>query len=196
MSRCLWLDGLMMVMMLLAFLCCLFLPLKCAFSDVSQHTILSDTSEHLRIHFFANSDSPYDQLIKQMVRNEVMSAIGVPLTEAYAIKPENALYLLKANCERIRRIAQQKAECAGYHGPISVKVGYMDLPARRQGSVYSPSGKYMALIITIGKGEGSNWWGLLYPDLITRLAKLKRSNEKPVTWETKRIFFNWFMPHH
>ena len=27
-----------------------------------------------------------------------------------------------------------------------------------------PSGKYMTLLFIIGKGEGKNWWSILYPE--------------------------------
>jgi hypothetical protein len=27
-----------------------------------------------------------------------------------------------------------------------------------------PSGSYQTLVITLGNGEGSNWWSLLYPE--------------------------------
>ena len=37
-------------------------------------------------------------------------------------------------------------------------------PAKVLKNEIIPSGKYMTLLITIGQGEGDNWWSVLYPE--------------------------------
>ena len=37
-------------------------------------------------------------------------------------------------------------------------------PAKVLNGKVMPSGKYMTLLFTIGKGEGDNWWSILYPE--------------------------------
>ena len=40
-----------------------------------------------------------------------------------------------------------------------------DFPDRIYGAVKVPAGEYRALRVTIGAGEGHNWWCVLYPSL-------------------------------
>lgn len=41
----------------------------------------------------------------------------------------------------------------------------MDFPVKTYGDYTFPAGKYRALQITLGKGEGHNWWCVLYPNM-------------------------------
>lgn len=41
---------------------------------------------------------------------------------------------------------------------------YEDFPAKVIKNKIIPSGSYQTLVITLGNGEGSNWWSLLYPE--------------------------------
>ncbi len=38
-------------------------------------------------------------------------------------------------------------------------------PVKTYGDYTFPAGKYRALQITLGKGEGHNWWCVLYPNM-------------------------------
>ena len=39
------------------------------------------------------------------------------------------------------------------------------IPEKTYGSLKFPAGNYEALTVTIGSGEGKNWWCVLYPPL-------------------------------
>ena len=40
-----------------------------------------------------------------------------------------------------------------------------DFPTRTYGEKIFPGGTYDALIISLGRGEGDNWWCVVYPPL-------------------------------
>ena len=41
----------------------------------------------------------------------------------------------------------------------------MDFPEKQYGSYTFPGGSYKALQITLGEGEGHNWWCVMYPNM-------------------------------
>ena len=40
-----------------------------------------------------------------------------------------------------------------------------EFPTREYGSVSLPAGRYLALRVVIGQGEGRNWWCVVFPPL-------------------------------
>ena len=48
---------------------------------------------------------------------------------------------------------------------MRAELGRFDFPDRIYGRVRVPAGEYRALRVTIGAGEGRNWWCVLYPSL-------------------------------
>ena len=43
--------------------------------------------------------------------------------------------------------------------------GQYDFPIRNYGGFILPAGKYEAVRVVIGEGEGANWWCVLFPPL-------------------------------
>ena len=77
--------------------------------------------------------------------------------EAYR-RLENHLVDFEAACT-------QRARELGYAGEIRAETGSFDFPDRIYGAVKVPAGEYRALRVTIGAGEGHNWWCVLFPPL-------------------------------
>ena len=129
----------------------LFCPLK---SDkISQ--------EYLRIHIRANSNSQADQAIKYQVKDAVVEALIPLLSEADDI--EKAKQIVGDNLTLVEGIAEQTLKQHGFfYGAIaSLKQEYF--PTRSYDEVTLAEGVYDALILNLGRGEGNNWWCLVYP---------------------------------
>ena len=48
---------------------------------------------------------------------------------------------------------------------MNVKFGKVQFPTKLYGQFLYPAGEYQAILITLGSGEGANWWCVLYPPL-------------------------------
>ena len=48
---------------------------------------------------------------------------------------------------------------------MTVETGVFAFPDRIYGELFVPAGDYRALRVTLGEGEGHNWWCVLYPSL-------------------------------
>ena len=117
------------------------------------------SSEIVRLHVIANSDSEQDQFVKLRVRDAVLKAASTLSLES------NATEKIKNNTELLNDAA--KVALASYGSDFSVKTqfGRFDFPVKSYGNITLPAGEYTAVRVIIGEGVGSNWWCVMYPPL-------------------------------
>ena len=122
----------------------------------------------LRLHVIANSDSPADQDTKLAVRDALLKE-GEALAAAQSKRQaeEQTARLL----QRFQRVAEETIAKNGGSGPVQVSLERATFPTRTYGSVTLPAGTYDALRVVIGKGEGQNWWCVMFPPLCLPAAE-------------------------
>lgn len=126
-------------------------------------TVLADRSalsgQWIRIHVVANSDSEQDQAMKLQVRNAVLETLE-QLTQS---STRQGMELLEEVLPELCRTADAVLSSMGSKDTVRAELGEMCFP-QRQGDGYSlPAGVYQTLRLTIGQGQGHNWWGVLFP---------------------------------
>lgn len=67
--------------------------------------------------------------------------------------------------DEIIETAEKTLHKSGYTYGASARLANVDFPVKTYGDYTFPAGKYRALQITLGKGEGHNWWCVLYPNM-------------------------------
>ena len=117
----------------------------------------------LRLHVAAADDSPAAQALKRELRDVCLRCAEVCIGDAP--DADTAYMRLQAHAQDFRSACEARARELGYGGGISAEAGVFDFPDRFYGGVCVPAGAYRALRITIGAGEGHNWWCVLYPTL-------------------------------
>ena len=120
-------------------------------------------SEFIRFHVIANSDSSRDQAIKLKVRDRVLAEFGEKLGSLHSI--DESRDMVMGSLGDIREIAQQEVDLylTGYR--VDAYFDNFDFPTKAYGNLVLPAGSYEALRIVIGKGEGANWWCVMFPPL-------------------------------
>ncbi len=131
------------------------IPFQAKCNDVSK--------EVFRLHILANSDSKEDQSLKLKVRNAVLNYTENLYSKAEGL--ENAEKLTSENLQSIANIARKTVVDNGYNYSVQAEIRNMYFNTRYYDKVTMPSGNYDALRITIGKGQGHNWWCVMYPSL-------------------------------
>ena len=150
------------------------------------------TGQIIRLHILANSDDPADQALKLQVRDAVIEAFGERLAQAGETNADQTFELLVTQTEAIRQTAEAKARQLGFSGAVQAETGWLYLPEKQYGSVCLPEGWYRGLRITLGEGQGRNWWCVLFPRLCLALSSDDaESDGKEVVWQTDRIFQHW-----
>lgn len=122
----------------------------------------------VRLHVLANSDSEYDQALKLQVRDGVLAATAELLSDCTT--RGQALEVIGANLDTIRRSAQEVIEREGAEYDVTVKLCEEDYPTKNYESVCFPAGRYMSLQVCIGEAEGKNWWCVLFPGMCLSAA--------------------------
>ena len=132
------------------------------FASFREH--LNDLhSDVLRLHILANSDSEEDQELKLLVRDELLRCSEELFHGCETLDEMKARAIEER--ETIRLLAQHILEENGCHDEVTVQLVQMDFDERQYEEITMPAGAYDALRILIGKGEGHNWWCVMYPPL-------------------------------
>ena len=143
------------------------LPFQAACADIP--------GEVFRLHILANSDSESDQALKLKVRDRVLSFTE----ELYrgAASKEEAEELTAAKLQAIADVAADEVRKNGCDYPVKAELTNMSFTTRHYGSFTLPAGSYDALRLTIGEGEGHNWWCVMFPSLCVSGSPDARAKE-------------------
>jgi stage II sporulation protein R len=119
--------------------------------------------EAIRLRILANSDRDEDQELKRRIRDAVNKEITTWVKDITSI--EEARRLIRSKLPEIKEIAKETMEKEGASQSISVDFDKISFPTKLYGSMVYPAGEYEAILITLGNGEGANWWCVLFPPL-------------------------------
>ncbi|MEC1735003.1 stage II sporulation protein R [Bacillus mojavensis] len=119
--------------------------------------------EAIRLRILANSDRDEDQELKRRIRDAVNKEITTWVKDITSI--EEARRLIRSKLPEIKEIAKETMEKEGASQSISVDFDSISFPTKLYGSMVYPAGEYEAILITLGNGEGANWWCVLFPPL-------------------------------
>lgn len=117
----------------------------------------------IRLHVVADSNLPKDQELKLKVRDGI-----IQVTEPLLLKiedPATAEEILKANLPLLEKTARQIIAKEGRDLDVKVSLEQFDFPAVAYPFGMLPAGEYKGLKIVLGRGQGKNWWCVLYPPL-------------------------------
>ena len=152
----------------------LFLLIVCFYvmiGHVSAEKLIPDDAIRLRV--IPNSNTSYDQEIKIKVRDLIQKKLYILLkdtkgsTEARK-KIEKELPKIE---EEIKQLLNQEKYTLSY----KVSFGQHYFPEKQYKGVTYQEGMYESLLITLGRGEGDNWWCVLFPPLC--LIEAEESNK-------------------
>ena len=123
----------------------------------------------IRMHVIARSDEESDQQTKLQVRDALVPLVNAALEDAD--DPEETL---KALLPALERRAENVARMS-----VTATLSRESYPARFDSGSFLPAGRYQALRITLGEGDGHNWWGVVYPE---------EEEEREIRW----WFLDWW----
>jgi len=120
-------------------------------------------NELIRMHVVAASDSSEDQSIKLQVRDAIILSLQQAMEDATDIA-QAKLYILE-HLPQIEAAANAVLQELGSEDIAVVSFMEEAFPVREYDTFSLPSGVYESLRITIGEGEGENWWCVVFPSL-------------------------------
>ena len=117
----------------------------------------------IRFHVRANSDTQEDQSLKLFVRDAVGAYMQPYLAGADSV--EEGRRIVEKELSGVTECAQRAVEACGYPYEVSARLTRTDFPEKTYGEYVFPAGRYEALEVVIGEGEGQNWWCVMYPNM-------------------------------
>jgi len=128
-------------------------------------------SHILRLHILANSDREQDQILKYQVRDRILQESAGLLDGSS--NEQDARIAAQAHIGFFQAAAEDEVRRQGYHYPVAVEVKKTYFNTRQYEAVTMPAGVYDALVITIGEGNGKNWWCVMFPPMCLPAAGQK-----------------------
>lgn len=130
-------------------------------------TVLADrqtlNENVIRFHVVADSDAAEDQAVKLKIRDAVVEYLQPVLAELPTA--EEARAWLEAHLQEIKAVADRILAENGSAETASVTVRKETFATRSYDTFTMPAGVYDALRITVGEGQGQNWWCVVFPQL-------------------------------
>ena len=152
----------------------------------------------------ADNDAPEAQQLKLAVRNAILTRFAAELNEATTA--DEAFARLCSLLPQMEALAADTVQRAGFDLPVSAEAGVLSLPEKHYGQIILPAGNYRGLRITLGSGEGRNWWCILFPQLCLALAdeepwvspaaepsELPSPASSELQWDSLRVLRNWLL---
>ena len=120
-------------------------------------------TEYLRIHVRANSNQAVDQNVKYELKDKIVDYLTPYIANVNT--KSGAISLLNDKKSTLQNICNAYLVAKGftYKAKVSIKQEYF--PTRIYDDLTLDAGYYDAIIVELGKGEGDNWWCVVYPPL-------------------------------
>ena len=143
----------------------------------------------IRFRVLANSNSPRDQKIKEEVRDKMQKELYTLLENAKSAK--QARNLITSNMDNFNDILAEEMKDKEYS--YTIDYGMHPFPEKKYKGITYEAGEYESLLVTLGSGEGDNWWCVLFPTLCLLEAE-ETTNNSDVEYKSfiKEIIEKYF----
>lgn len=128
----------------------------------------------VRLHVVANSDSEEDQSVKLLVRDAVLEEAAKWYGGAQSM--EEASSQLCTHLQSLGKTARTTLAENGMEYSAKVEMTEMYFSTRDYGTFRLPAGRYRTLRVTLGEGQGKNWWCVAFPSLCLPAAGEEQSD--------------------
>ncbi len=123
----------------------------------------------LRLHILAATNNCRDQLLKLKVRDRLL-AESAPLLRQVKSR-QQALAITGEQLPRLTAAAEETLRQYGCTLPVVCRLQRDYFTTRRYAAGTLPAGEYAALQVSIGAGQGNNWWCVMFPPLCLPAAE-------------------------
>ena len=149
------------------------------FFCIYTYNLQSSISDKIiRLHVIANSNSEYDQFVKLRVRDNIVQFLSPLLKNCENINESRVV--IAQNLENIETLANDTL--ANYGScTANAKLAESTFPTKTYGNYSFPAGNYESLKITIGEGNGENWWCVMFPPLCFTDSSIEFSEDSVET---------------
>lgn len=117
----------------------------------------------VRLHILADSDCDADQMVKLLVRDALLES-GAEIFSGSA-SADNASKSLEKEKAKLIEVTETVLRENGFDYGVTINLEREYYATRTYENYTLPAGEYLSLKVVLGKGEGHNWWCVMFPPL-------------------------------
>lgn len=117
----------------------------------------------VRLHILAESDCDADQNVKLLVRDALLESGAEIFSGTTTL--ETASEALEKEKDKLIAIAENVLRENGFDYGVTINLEREYYTTRTYENYTLPAGEYLSLKVVLGKGEGHNWWCVMFPPL-------------------------------
>lgn len=155
---------------------------------VSANNIIPDDA--IRIRVIANSNSAYDQQIKNKVKDTLEHDMYNILKNTTDLA--EARNLIRNNLDNVEKNIDKTLQEVEYKLPFKINFGLNYFPQKEYKGIIYKEGYYESVVVTLGEGLGDNWWCVLFPPLCMLEAEETNTTDVEYTTLVKTIIDKYF----
>lgn len=144
--------------------------------------------EAIRVRVIANSNDKYDQDIKMNVKNIVENDMYKIMNDVDNV--DSARNIINNNIPMLSNDINKYLNKVNYNKNVNINFGYNYFPKKEYKGVEYKEGMYESLVVTLGKGEGDNWWCVLFPPIC--MIEAEESTDVEYTTMVKEMMNKYF----
>ena len=144
--------------------------------------------EAIRVRVIAGSNDKYDQEVKMNVKDIVTSDMYYLMSNVDSI--ERARESITNNIPTLSKDIDKYLNEINYNTNYDINFGYNYFPKKVYKGVEYKEGMYESLVVTLGKGEGDNWWCVLFPPIC--MIEAEESTDVEYTTMVKEMMNKYF----
>jgi len=129
----------------------------------------------IRVRVVANSNSLRDQSIKMKVKEKIENTISPLLLDVDNV--DDAREIIGNSVSKLENDISDLFDEFDYNESFIVNFGDNYFPEKDYRGVHYDEGEYESLVVTIGSGDGDNWWCCLFPPLCLLEASESESTD-------------------
>ncbi len=156
--------------LILASLILVFIP---NLNKDNEEIIIPD--EAIRFRVVAESNTKEDQETKNLIKNVLEKDLTELLKNSNNI--EETRDILKANQRHFETLIERTLLTNKVNTTYKVNFGLNYFPQKNYKGVIYEEGYYESLVVTLGSGNGENWWCVLFPPLCLMEAEETNTND-------------------
>lgn len=142
----------------------------------------------IRIRIIANSNSKYDQEVKLKVKEMLELKMFNLLKDIKGV--DEARKVINDKLWDINNDIKNLLDEEKYSLEYKINYGKNYFPKKEYKGVTYNEGYYESLVVTLGKGEGNNWWCVLFPPLC--LMEAEESDKVEYKFFVQELFEKYF----
>lgn len=144
----------------------------------------------IRFRIIANSNSVNDQYIKYKVKDKLEESFQSDISISSSL--DETRKIINNNLDNYYNIVTNVFQEENYNKEFEINYGMNYFPEKEYKGVKYEEGEYESLVVTIGNGEGDNFWCLLFPPMCSLEVEESQSEDIEYKFFIKEIIDKYF----